>query len=340
MGWVNNPTHFSHIMTYMVIILICLVVLLAILTIYAFMNRNKVNKEVEQQNQQLSQKKDELQREITTLECKEKELSLGIDDLRSQTSLIQQDAASARAKADAARKELDAISNTIYLTEEQQKQLAMHAFSSYCDTLEVEYCKKDEEFNTKMQNLASSFEQEQTKLQEIKATRAAAQQALLKEQEIKENKDNYRLIPTENDLSDIVELERVKRNLHKPRILSMLIWSTFWQPLAKVKFPQILQAKTKCGIYKITNTQTDECYIGQSVDVYKRWNDHCKCGLGIDTPPGNKLYKAIQDYGLENFTFELLAECTKEELDAKEKYFIELYQAKEFGYNGRNEGVR
>ena len=93
------------------------------------------------------------------------------------------------------------------------------------------------------------------------------------------------------------------------------------------------------GIYKITNTQTNECYIGQSVDVYKRWNDHCKCGLGIDTPPGNKLYKAIQDYGLENFTFELLTECTKEELNSKEKYFIELYQAKDYGYNG-NDGVR
>lgn len=69
-------------------------------------------------------------------------------------------------------------------------------------------------------------------------------------------------------------------------------------------------------------------------DIYKRWNDHCKCGLGIDTPPGNKLYKAIQEDGLENFTFELLAECPKDELDSKEKYFIELYQAKEYGYNG------
>ena len=82
---------------------------------------------------------------------------------------------------------------------------------------------------------------------------------------------------------------------------------------------------------------TNACYIGQSIDVYKRWNDHCKCGLGIDTPPGNKLYKAIQEDGLENFTFELLEECSREELDAKERYFIQLYQAKEFGFNG-NEG--
>jgi len=52
----------------------------------------------------------------------------------------------------------------------------------------------------------------------------------------------------------------------------MLIWQTYWQPLAKVKFPIILKDKTKMGIYKITNSQTGECYIGQAVDIYKRWN--------------------------------------------------------------------
>ena len=46
----------------------------------------------------------------------------------------------------------------------------------------------------------------------------------------------------------------------------------------------------------------------------------------------------MQDYGLENFTFELLTECNQSELNEKEKYFIELYQADTFGYNG-NRGV-
>ena len=170
-------------------------------------------------------------------------------------------------------------------------------------------------------------------LDELKATRAAAHEALLKEQEIKDNKDNYRLLPSEADLADSRRLELVKKELNKPRILCMLIWQTYWQPIAKKQFPQIIQAKTKCGIYKITNIITDECYIGQSVDIYKRWCDHCKCGLGIDTPPGNKLYKSIQQYGLDNFTFEVLDECSSSELNEKEKYFIELYQADTFGYN-------
>ena len=38
-------------------------------------------------------------------------------------------------------------------------------------------------------------------------------------------------------------------------------------------------------------------------------------GLGIDTPPGNKLYKAISEYGLQNFSFEVLEECEKQNLN-------------------------
>ena len=118
----------------------------------------------------------------------------------------------------------------------------------------------------------------------------------------------------------------------------MLIWQTYWQPIAKEKFPLILQGKEKTGIYKITNIITNESYIGQSLNVYKRFCDHCKAGLGIDTPVGNKLYKAMQEEGLENFTFELLCECSSNDLNNKEKEFIELYQADLYGYNG-NSGI-
>lgn len=175
-------------------------------------------------------------------------------------------------------------------------------------------------------------------LQALKQTRKAAYQALLRQKEMKNRIDDYRLVPSSVELSDIKKLEKVKMELAKPRILSMLIWQTYWQPLAKIKFPIILKDKTKMGIYKITNTETNECYIGQAVDIYKRWNEHCKAGLGIDTPPGNKLYKAIQEYGLQNFTFEILLECNRDKLNEKEKYFISLYQADTYGYNG-NIGV-
>lgn len=37
--------------------------------------------------------------------------------------------------------------------------------------------------------------------------------------------------------------------------------------------------------------------------------------------------------GVDNFTFELLELCSKDELNEKESFYIQLYQTKEFGYN-------
>lgn len=193
-------------------------------------------------------------------------------------------------------------------------------------------------YEQKLSSIQQEVQAAAASLQTLKQTRKAAYQSLLRQKEIKSKADDYRLVPSNIELSDIKKLEKVKMELAKPRILSMLIWQTYWQPLAKVRFPVILKDKTKMGIYKITNIETNECYIGQAVDIYKRWNQHCKAGLGIDTPPGNKLYKAMQEYGLQNFTFEILLECNRDELNEKEKYFISLYQADTYGYNG-NIGV-
>lgn len=179
----------------------------------------------------------------------------------------------------------------------------------------IECQKQKDQYEYQLDLLRQEVQAEAASLQTLKQTRKAAYQSLLRQKEIKSKIDDYRLVPSNVELSDIKKLEKVKMELAKPRILSMLIWQTYWQPLAKVKFPVILKDKTKMGIYKITNIETNECYIGQAVDIYKRWSQHCKAGLGIDTPPGNKLYKAIQEYGLQNFTFEILLECNRDELN-------------------------
>lgn len=101
-------------------------------------------------------------------------------------------------------------------------------------------------------------------------------------------------------------LEDLKTSLHNPVILSKLIWTQFFQKQTNELCDRVLGKKTVCGIYKITNLLTEQCYIGQSVDVAKRWKDHCKCGLGIDASATNKLYNSMQQDGIWNFSFELL----------------------------------
>ena len=182
-------------------------------------------------------------------------------------------------------------------------------------------------------NLLQQTDKIRSDLESIKTTRTAAIQAQLKEKEIKEKREFYMLCPKAADIDDIHKLERIKPDLHNPRILSMLIWSTFFQKPMTVLCNNVLGTSIVTGIYKITNQNNNMCYIGQAVDIATRWKNHAKCGLDIDTPVGNKLYKAMKEEGIWNFSWELLEKCSKDELNAKEKFYIELYQSKDFGYN-------
>ena len=87
------------------------------------------------------------------------------------------------------------------------------------------------------------------------------------------------------------------------------------------------------GLYLIRNLHNGKVYVGQSVNIERRFRNHKSRTFSTDyeTP----LYKAFQKYGIENFSFEILEECTKEELDEKEMFYIAKYKStqKEFGYN-------
>lgn len=81
------------------------------------------------------------------------------------------------------------------------------------------------------------------------------------------------------------------------------------------------------GIYCITNLINDKKYIGQSKTIEKRWNFHKTSSFNsLNSDYNNSIHQAIRKYGLDNFKFEILEECKVEELDEKEKYWIEFYQ--------------
>lgn len=83
------------------------------------------------------------------------------------------------------------------------------------------------------------------------------------------------------------------------------------------------------GIYKITNKLNGKSYIGQSIHCGERFEQHCH---------GKKQFidETIQLEGKENFTFELLEECKKDQLNEKEDYYIKKYNTMfPNGYNKR-----
>ena len=84
------------------------------------------------------------------------------------------------------------------------------------------------------------------------------------------------------------------------------------------------------GIYKITNKINNKCYIGQSIDINRRWLEH-KNPNNWDRK--SILYDAFKKYDIENFSFEIIEECAQEELNEKEKYWIQYYNSYYNGYN-------
>lgn len=80
-------------------------------------------------------------------------------------------------------------------------------------------------------------------------------------------------------------------------------------------------------IYLVTNKINGKQYVGQ----------HKYDGVGLDKRyigSGVLLHKAYDRYGIENFTMELLEECSDEDLNPLEQLYIEHYNTlKPNGYN-------
>jgi group I intron endonuclease len=74
------------------------------------------------------------------------------------------------------------------------------------------------------------------------------------------------------------------------------------------------------GIYKITNPK-GKVYIGQSVNIPSRKNKYT-----LNHTKGQpKISRSITKYGFENHLFEIIEECSIEQLNEKETYWKQYY---------------
>lgn len=92
------------------------------------------------------------------------------------------------------------------------------------------------------------------------------------------------------------------------------------------------------GIYIIKNLINQKCYIGQSLDIKRRFRHHKNKFYDKNNDSYNyPLSRSVRKYGLENFSFEILEECKKEELSKRELFYIKKYNSLlPKGYNQTN----
>lgn len=283
-----------------------------------------LNEQIITDNLQQEEIANNLKHEIGQLEVKKESILANINDLQAQADNTAE--MYEKKAIEVAQLKIEAS-----LTEQSAKyEAATKEYENeYLSTIRQAAVDLQSQLNEKV----SQLNKINSDINTFKATREALIQANLREQELLNTVGFHTISLSEQDITDINTLERIKPTLFKPEILSKLIWSTYFlQPVSSM-CNNIFGTGKVCGVYKITNLTTKEVYIGQSVDCAERIKQHIKAGLGIDNKGTNKLYKAMQKTGVWNFAFELLEKCPREELDKKEKEYIAIYESDKFGYN-------
>lgn len=73
-----------------------------------------------------------------------------------------------------------------------------------------------------------------------------------------------------------------------------------------------------CGVYIIRNKKTGQIYVGQSINIERRFSKHCNI---------SPIDMAIANEGVENFDFDIIEEVDQSLLLEREKAWINYYGA-------------
>lgn len=94
-------------------------------------------------------------------------------------------------------------------------------------------------------------------------------------------------------------------------------------------------------IYCITNHVNGKKYIGKTTSsVSKRWKEHCR-DYKKERCKDRPLYRAMNKYGIDSFSIEMLEECSSKESSGRETYWINEFKTYGNGYaKTYNGGVR
>lgn len=298
----------------------------------------QINEKTRQENIELECKHQELLRDIKDANESFIYLNGKITILNQQKNDVQHSIDDLKLQAETASKIIyDQAMETMQLQLEQSAEREREKFEKakeeYLNEYQSMLSTGVEEYNTAIANLQYEKVRLETSIADARSIADAAIAANKRAYEIQQQNDFYKLNLTENDLSEIEKLKDIIPYLRDPEALNKVIWKIYYEKPYTDLIGRVVGTGVKTGIYKITNTINQMCYVGQAVNVADRWKQHIKRGMGAETPTKNKLYPAMLKDGVENFTFELIEECDRSLLNDREDYWQEYFKAKEFGYS-------
>ena len=313
----------------MEILFLLLGVLIGALVLYVVLKPKlktvqKLDEDTQSQNENLRAELLELSKEHSSLTAKKEEILSNIATLQKQA---------------------EESSNAIY---EKSYEVANEKMSQAAETMSKKYRDMEEvaknEYKTILEDCVSSFQQQITakqnelsevdkKLSDLTAKLTSAVEAAKRAEELRVKQDFYRLQLSQADIDEIARLREVTPYLRDSEPLNKVIWKVYYEKPYTDLIGRVVGTGVHTGIYKITNIANQMCYIGQAANIADRWKQHIKRGIGAEAPTRNKLYPAMLELGVENFTFEIVEEVERSKLNEREDYWQEYFHAKDFGYS-------
>ena len=316
----------------MVIIFILLSALVSGFLVYQFLKpklritaqrNNEIiqdNKNLEIENNRLTISNHELHEEYNSIVNRRAEAMERLQDLEHSAQIAEQQAKEAA--------ELLYTSKMEIAKENFARDLEKQALEHQRNVEAFKY-----EYEATVTEIMEQYKQLNSNVETLRAINDAAVAAAKRAEEMKNEKDFYRIQLSQEDVHEVEVLRSIEHLLRDKEPLNKIIWKCYYEKPTTDLIGRVIGAGMHTGIYKITEIESGKCYVGQAANLADRWKQHIKRGVGADTPTRNKLYPAMNAAGPENFTFEVIEECSRSLLDEREDYWQDYFKAKEFGYS-------
>ena len=248
-------------------------------------------------------------------------------EIRSNITYLEQRKLDLTNDISASAQQAEQLKRSYELAEEQYRRNYMNERKDWVETRQEEYLQMQEDFvkQFKEENhrrLDAAKELEAT-LAELSAKVSAATE-VAKEHAKEEDFIAYHSLQLEERaITDIKRLEDIMPSVSTEagEAIAKVIWKVYFEKPTGDLVGRVVGQNRLTGIYRITNTRNSRCYIGQAVDIGDRWRQHIKRALNAEPRTQNKLYPAMYKEGLQNFTFEIVEECSRDKLNEREDYW-------------------
>ena len=304
-------------------------------------NKQILESQISQQVEGLKLRERELSRDVvqqkTVLDGVNRQVQLANNQLRQVNDTLQTQRERAKNYEVGLRELAEETAKTY---EQDLMKIADARVAEAKQKMENEAKKQHEELMVQLGAKAAEMSEQLSTLTEsinaYSAKQTAINEAIMRQRALEEQQDFYRVCLGPEAANDVEILNAARRNLKKPEIIDKIIYDNYIGKPVLEMIKRVLQNTTCSGIYKITCIKTGEIYIGRSTDIKSRWQQHCKSAFNCGTIAHSLLHTKMKQYGIEQFTFELIEQVPKDQLSEREKFYINFYQTKETGLNERN----